>query len=74
MNRPNSRTYTLGIKVNPALYQAYKLILKKRKISVTEDIEAHIQQVIDEEYQDSDIEKLKSVMDFIYPEWRDADS
>lgn len=74
MNRPNSRTYTLGIKVNPDLYQAYKLILKKRKISVTEDIEAHIQQIIDEEYQDSDIEKLKSVMDFIYPEWRDADS
>lgn len=74
MNHPLNRTCTLGIKVNPDLYQAYKLILKKRNVSVTDDIEAHLQQVINDEYQDSDIEKLKSAMDFIYPEWRDADS
>lgn len=70
VNTPLSKDYAISIKANQSLYQAYKSVLKNRGMSVTDDIEKHMLSVIGEQYQDSDVEKLKSAMDFIYPEWR----
>ena len=66
----NKRVATLSIKVESRLYEDFKATLKTRDTTITDSIEAHMRQVVKMEDWVIEFEKMKSAMDFLYPNWK----